>query len=198
MKKRIIMVLMALASSCYGTDSASAPGKSEANAALFEEVYDEKRGSVEVVLAALLDGASVHARCELGCTPLMCAARNGFLPFVKALIAAGADIDAVSKEASGQNTSAVMEAARYGHLAVIKELVSAGVNLNSKILQTVLAVAAEREESEVIQYLLTLASRDDLNRFHSLARLVRTAKMQAFADAIALEREQRMRWMLLY
>src|SRR5207237_1017898 len=57
-----------------------------------------------------------------GTTPLMVAARGGWLPLVEALLAAGADVSA--KNRKGQ--TALVLAARSGHTAVVERLRAAG------------------------------------------------------------------------
>ncbi len=64
------------------------------------------------------------------------AAFNGNTHTVKALLAAGADVNAVD----GTGASAVMEAAAFGHGAAVKALIQAGADLNLKNKAGVTAV----------------------------------------------------------
>ena len=76
------------------------------------------------VLALLLGaGMDVNARLRLGDTPLMAAAgAEGCVEMVKALIAAGADVNCVSQE----QMTALRAARRYNQAAVVEVLKQAG------------------------------------------------------------------------
>ena len=57
----------------------------------------------------------------------MDAARYGHLWVVAALIAPGANVNAVSNN----GLTALMDAARYGHLEIVAALIAAGANVNA-------------------------------------------------------------------
>ncbi len=77
--------------------------------------------------ALLKAGAEVNFRNPNGETPLMAAARSGKVDAAKALLAAGADINA--KENWG-GQSAIMWAAAQGQAEMVKFLASKDANLN--------------------------------------------------------------------
>jgi len=66
-----------------------------------------------------------------GVTTLMIAAGAGHVESVKALIKAGADVNAVSEK----GTTAMFTAATKGHLEVIKILVANGADVNARLLE---------------------------------------------------------------
>lgn len=75
--------------------------------------------------AALRQGASPNARDQFGNTPLMWAAQSGDLPIVRRLIAAGADVSAVS-----ELMTPLTAAAMTGQLQVMEILLNAGAEAN--------------------------------------------------------------------
>ena len=70
---------------------------------------------------------SVEVRVVHGWTPLMCASRFGHAGIVKALLAAGADVNA----ASIQGKTALIWACYFGHLEAAQALVASGANVNA-------------------------------------------------------------------
>lgn len=89
-----------------------------------------RAGSEEVVEALIANGADVNHREGLsGQTALMWAAAEGHAPVVRALLEAGADLEA--RLASG--FTALLFAVREGRRAVLSELLGAGADPNDKI-----------------------------------------------------------------
>ena len=70
---------------------------------------------------------SVEARDVHGHTPLMFASMNGHAGIIKALLAAGADVNAANK---GGETALILACA-LGHLEAARALVAAGANVNA-------------------------------------------------------------------
>ncbi len=102
----------------------------------------------------------VHHRDRAGRTPLHYAAVDKQLDDVKALIAAGAEIDA--REDTGQYTPLMFAAQKDDNIEVVKALVEAGanVNLTDGIGETALLIATTSpgyngtRGAEIIRYLL--------------------------------------------
>jgi ankyrin repeat protein len=96
------------------------------------------------------------------CTPLLAnagdinqdlteAAQKGDTATVKALLAKGADINALGKEGG----TALVEAARNGHTDTVRALLAAGADVNAKDKdgRTALTVAATQGHTDVVQLL---------------------------------------------
>jgi ankyrin repeat protein len=87
-----------------------------------------ERGWTEVVLELIKRGAEVNVRL-LSVTPLMLASDNGNLEVVKALLSAGADLEARAKKSeAGGGETALMFAAARRQRHVVQELLKAGAN----------------------------------------------------------------------
>ncbi|MGB8602670.1 MAG: ankyrin repeat domain-containing protein [Rhizomicrobium sp.] len=85
-------------------------------------------GDLNGVQLLLSKGANVEARApESGDTPLMVAARNGYLPVVQALIAAKAKVNA----SNTNDYTALIFAAQNGRRAVAQALIAAGADVNA-------------------------------------------------------------------
>lgn len=99
---------------------------------------------------ALLD-ATADPDCGEPCKPLIVAAKNGFLAFVHALIAASANVNAVQH----QGFSALMVAARAGHGDVVHALLAAGANVKavSNDGYTALSQAHDQDHTHVANLL---------------------------------------------
>ncbi|KAJ3109172.1 hypothetical protein HDU97_008571 [Phlyctochytrium planicorne] len=87
-----------------------------------------------------------------GQTPLLVAARHGYLEIVKTLVEHGAKVD----DAHDYGFTPLFAACLYGHVAVVKYLLEQGadVNLTKKFGTTPLAAACRNESMEVIEALL--------------------------------------------
>lgn len=131
-------------------------------------VYD-----LETVKAALAIGADVEA-CDTykigeGMPPLMIAALGDDENIVKALIEAGADVDAENWIGS----RALHYAAREGRLSVVKVLIEAGADVNAQndMGFTPLYEAAASNNYGVVMYLLAHCADADLeDRFGDTPR----------------------------
>ena len=119
------------------------------SAALKIAVENNDLNIVHILLAA---GASLEVRRSGDETPLMKAAREGFIDIVKALVQAGADINAVER----RGDTALIKAFREDHMEIAKLLIEKGANVN--VLDsngtTPLAFSAFRGYKEMVQYLL--------------------------------------------
>ena len=91
-----------------------------------------KKGDVVVLKQLLkLDPTLTNARDKDGSTPLHCASWKGHAEVVKALLDAGADINAKSQNDHYGDTA--LHAAAHGNQKdVVKVLIERGANLNSK------------------------------------------------------------------
>jgi ankyrin repeat protein len=91
-----------------------------------------KKGDVAAVKRLLgIDAALVGARDKDGATPLHCAAWKGHAAVAKALLDAGADANAKSRNEHYGDTP--LHAAAHGNqAAVVKLLIESGAKLNTK------------------------------------------------------------------
>jgi ankyrin repeat protein len=89
-------------------------------------------GDVHRVRDFIARGASVEERDMIGATCLMLAAMGGHVEVVRALLAAGADVDASVDEGATPEPArtAVEYAATTNNLEVVQELVAAGADVN--------------------------------------------------------------------
>ena len=88
-------------------------------------------------------------------TPLMYAAEAGHIDVLNALLAAGADVNALSS----LGTTAAYLAAKDGHLNAVKALVAANADISIKAARdgtTALTIAEQKGHREVVQYLRSL------------------------------------------
>ncbi|MFD2718418.1 formyltransferase family protein [Hymenobacter monticola] len=88
---------------------------------------DEKQ--VEAVLPYVPD---LEVRTRQGWTPLMKAAYANHLPIAKALLAAGADVNATTKKGTSVLMYAKTAAAQSGNLALVEYLLLTGADVNAK------------------------------------------------------------------
>ncbi|OAR03155.1 hypothetical protein LLEC1_07140 [Akanthomyces lecanii] len=135
-------------------------------------------------------GYSPDPKDSHGRTPLWYAAKNGHTPFVKLLVAAGADVNAAASTGKYGQT-AVQVAAEEGHLEgghleVIEKLLEARADVNAAAEfdgGTALKVAAEEGHLEVVEKLLEAGA--DVNA--AAARVLRRTALQAAAKGGHLE-----------
>ncbi len=85
-------------------------------------------------------------------SPLVAAARNGFLEIGKMIVGAGGSVEYHYRG----DESPLMAAAKYGHLDFVKFLVEQGAKINKKVSGggTALLVAAGKGHTEVVAYLI--------------------------------------------
>lgn len=84
---------------------------------------------VRMVRLLLAAGARLDARDEVGATPLHWAAQWGDVPIARALLAAGADVNAV---ATGGGWTPLLGAASEGRLEMVKLLLAHGANPDAR------------------------------------------------------------------
>ncbi len=123
---------------------------SAATERLFEAV---KADNVVAIQAAITTGAEVNALDNDGLAPLHWAAMHGHKAAVKALLAAGADVNA--KDVYLRKTP-LYDAAGRGHLPVVQYLLAAGAEVNAQtwLGETPLHDAAENGHLPVVECLL--------------------------------------------
>ena len=113
-------------------------------------------GNLIAVQEAIEEGADVDFAAGASpcpCTPLVVAAQRGDTEIVKALIDAGADLDAARAKNA---VTALFMAAQEGHVLVVEALVRAGAYVNepSDTKSTPLMVASENGHSTIVETLL--------------------------------------------
>ena len=113
-----------------------------------------KRGAVEPLLTYLRGGGDPNLRYrEHGSTLLHAAAGRGTLELVEALLAAGADIDALQV----QGFTPLASAAHGGHLKCMRRLLAAGASASCRPLGTGLleSLVYARVKSQTVRSLLS-------------------------------------------
>uniref|UniRef100_A0A1B6C2I3 Protein fem-1 homolog B n=1 Tax=Clastoptera arizonana TaxID=38151 RepID=A0A1B6C2I3_9HEMI len=108
----------------------------------------EQEGSV-IVESYVINGASA----------LWCAAGSGYLPVVKTLVKAGADVN----HATLTNSTPLRAACFDGRLDIVKYLTEHGADINiaNKYNNTCLMISAYKGHLEVVSYLLEKGARTD-------------------------------------
>lgn len=104
----------------------------------------------EMTAYLISKGAEVNCTLE-GYTPLIIAAKEGYLDIVQVLISSGADIEAA--EETGMTS--LMAAAREGHVEIVRVLLDAGAKWNTTTVAgiTALDIAEHFENAEIIELL---------------------------------------------
>ena len=118
----------------------------------------------------LLDtGAKSSDVCNLGITPLIAAARNGYARIVKVLLDDNADVNATDK----YGRSALLESARFAKdMEVITLLVKSGADINAvdndRNTALSLAAASHLDPVEVVRGLLRLGADSSMKNFDGM------------------------------
>ena len=118
----------------------------------------------------LLDtGAKSSDVCNLGITPLIAAARNGYARIVKVLLDDNADVNATDK----YGRSALLESARFAKdMEVITLLVKRGADINAvdndRNTALSLAAASHLDPVEVVRGLLKLGADSSMKNFDGM------------------------------
>ena len=116
-----------------------------------------------MVAVLLSTDASVDAPDSFGRTPLHWAARGGHSETVRALISAGAPLDADAGAGIGTILTPLIWAARGGHSETVRALLEAGarVDVTDAAGQTPLHLAARGGHSEIVTALLEFHALED-------------------------------------
>ncbi len=142
-------------------------------------------GDIEGVLRVIKGGININAFGENRTTALFVAANWGYIPVVRSLIEAGANVNL--GEEDNKETPLMIAAARTalqknkvyvggnGHIEVIKLLLKAGANVNARTSfgWTALMAAANAGSIEVVQLLLKAGANinhKDINKDTALSR----------------------------
>ncbi|MDR0564096.1 MAG: ankyrin repeat domain-containing protein [Azoarcus sp.] len=145
---RAICVAVALAAclfliACESTDSKVKQKVTRATISNEEFLRLCASGNVQQIQAAIRNGANVNARDKQGVTPLIVAAmRNGHPEIITALLKAGADVHAQSKD----RMSSLFVAASNGNFEIVTILLNAGADVNVR----------DKEESTPLMVVKTL------------------------------------------
>lgn len=122
-----------------GADPNLVPPKTYGRPPLCASAAGASRAHAEATRLLLGRGARPNDRCNAGHgpTPLMRAAETGHPESVRALLAAGADVNIVDWAPNSfprTDTTALMYAAKNGQYEAVKLLLAAGANVNAKML----------------------------------------------------------------
>lgn len=153
-------------------------------------------GDPEKALALIEHGANVNAQSKPGRTPLMNAAMAaGGAPVVKALLGAGATVDARDQidpmpilMTGGGKGTALIEAARVGDLESVRLLVSAGADVNAAAANgvTALSEAVIYGRRDVAAYLMDKGARTDIRLALASYPLLSLAAMRGDAAIVRM------------
>ncbi len=129
-----------------------------------------------VFRAFLEKGPSLDARKSDGSTALTDASFKGHTEIVRALLAAGADVDLQDK--NGQWT-ALIKASAYGHPESVRVLLEAGadVDLQAKDQVTALIAASFMGHTEIVRALLAAGADVDLQLENQATALMRASAL---------------------
>ena len=110
-------------------------------------------GDVEVVQSRINQGANIDETDNRGCSPLIVAAKWGYLEIVKLLLDNGADVNAWAWDTMEQ--TALMEASDQGHVELVKFLLQKGANVNfrNKNGWTALKLAQKEDHTQIAELL---------------------------------------------
>lgn len=121
---------------------------------LIQAIHD---GDVAVVISLLKQGANPNTLDATEASALFLAAEKGHVEIVRALVAAGADVNLVPDEDfPTMGASPLYAAAECGHVDVVRVLVSGGADVNFICgdLSTPLIRAADEGYAEIVRILL--------------------------------------------
>jgi hypothetical protein len=129
-------------------------------------------GFSDTIFYLLNKGTDVNAKDTLGRTPLIHAAKKGYLEAVNLLLAAlGVEVD------EGDETP-LMWSASKGHLDIVRRLLAAGADVNAagQYNKTVLMKAVENGHEAVVQELLKAAANVNIEDDHQTTALILAAE----------------------
>jgi hypothetical protein len=117
-----------------------------------EDIRLTAAGATKAVIEFLTNGGDVNAVDAVGATALMAAASSGDTEIVKALIANGADVHAVTDD---YRFSALWFATTYGHTEAVQALIVNGADVNAVNNHgSILMLAAGMGHTAIIEVLI--------------------------------------------
>lgn len=136
------------------------------------------KGNEEGVRMLLAAGADIHGTSDSGRSALISAAEWGHAGTIRALLEAGADLNARIREWRREEWTPLLLAAEEGHAEVVRILIERGASLHAMAEDgtTALVFAAKRGHTEVARLLLEAGARVDARAAEG-----RTALMNAAA-----------------
>jgi len=163
-----------------------------------EFIEAAQKGDLKAVVHLMKDGVSVDARDDRGATALMCAARDGRVHVVKALLGAGSDPNVVlkkSKKSGGildhmelGGESALSMAVCSRSVAVVDLLLAAGAKIDNKEcghLVAMLLQTGERDCLPVIEKLLDAGMNPDARWPQINVSALEIAAQEGFSEMVA-------------
>ena len=126
------------------------------------------RRIILLVAAGIASSLQAHADID---EELLKAAEKGQAAKVRALLAAGEDVNAVNEESGGY--SALMLAAKNGHAEIVKILIDAGADINRSTYPgtTSLMFAAREGHIEIVEIFLDVGADQDQLGYNGVSAL---------------------------
>lgn len=105
-------------------------GRNKAGVGTLELLLEKNEGKEGIYEIKSLASGGINARDRDGCTALMLASKYGYADIARALITAGADVNAKNEHFGNRN--ALIYASSQGHTEVVKVLIDGGADVNAK------------------------------------------------------------------